>query len=466
MNRQNHSSAFASTMACLALKVALSACFLLLSLSANPTLAQDAHYWNLDYGPKASLLGGAVIGSVNDVSATFYNPGALSRAENLKLAVSTNVLESTRVSVVDGGGEGVDLGSSRTGLRPTMVGGTLTDSLGPGGVLSYSLLNRVKSDSELRASIVALPGEVPDDFDVYSLAGVYRLETNINDTWAGLTYSVPLGARLGLGITVYGTVRNQRRRVEETLNILSSPQTGSTSVRIFNVSTTTMGALAKAGVYFESERFTAGMTLTTPALQVYGKGEIGSGNSFTSSDSLLSFAGEQQGLDANHKYPLAIGAGVGIQFGKARLHGSTEWFEAINRYDVVAGEPITAIVPPGETITQVLPQELSTVLNWAVGIEYSAQPGLTLFASFAENNSGLSEDTQGPVMSLMTLDIKTAVAGLEMDVGPAMITLGIGYGRGQAPTGELSRLVGAIDDDFEATQRYRNLLGLFGFELK
>ena len=37
--------------------------------------AQDAHYWNLQYGTRAELLGGAVIGSKVGISNSLYNPG-------------------------------------------------------------------------------------------------------------------------------------------------------------------------------------------------------------------------------------------------------------------------------------------------------------------------------------------------------------------------------------------------------
>ena len=432
-------------------------------------VAQDAHYWNLHYGPRASMLGGAVIGSVDDVSATFYNPGALAYATSLKLAVSTNVLESTRVSVVDGGGDGVELGSSRTGLRPTMVAGTIADSLGPNGVLSYSVLNRINNDNELRAALIAPPGSVPGSLDLYSISGNFRLETTMRDTWAGLTYSVPVGDHFGFGISAYGSVRNQRRRIEEVISRLQSPETGSTSVKILNVSTTTMHALAKVGAYFQSEAFSAGLTVTTPDVQVYGQGEIGGGASFTSNspgDSLVSLAGTQKGVPARFKYPLAVGAGLGVPLGKAVIHASAEWFNALDRYEMVSGEPIEAVVPPGASISQVLPQEMSSVLNWGLGLEYGLKTDLRLFGSFHVNNSGLSDDIETPVMSLMTLDVKTATAGVEFGLGPAVITLGLGYGLGEGISQELSEIVGEIDEDFEATQRYTNLLGLFGFEIR
>ena len=34
-------------------------------------MSQDAHYWSLQYGSKSLLMGGAVIGHVDDMSATY-----------------------------------------------------------------------------------------------------------------------------------------------------------------------------------------------------------------------------------------------------------------------------------------------------------------------------------------------------------------------------------------------------------
>jgi hypothetical protein len=38
--------------------------FLICFIAATSSIAQDSHYWNLQYGTRSHLLGGAVIGSV------------------------------------------------------------------------------------------------------------------------------------------------------------------------------------------------------------------------------------------------------------------------------------------------------------------------------------------------------------------------------------------------------------------
>ena len=50
--------------------------FILSSFPVNSN-GQDTQYWTDQYGTYGELLGGTIIGSASDLSATFYNPGAL-----------------------------------------------------------------------------------------------------------------------------------------------------------------------------------------------------------------------------------------------------------------------------------------------------------------------------------------------------------------------------------------------------
>ena len=113
---------------------------LLAAAGSTPVSAQDAHYWTLQYGARSTLLGGAVIGSVSDVSGTFYNPGALGVADSLGFAIAAQVFEVERVTLEDGGGRGVDLVSNQSGIKPNLIGGTIPLGFLGSSVLSYSLI--------------------------------------------------------------------------------------------------------------------------------------------------------------------------------------------------------------------------------------------------------------------------------------------------------------------------------------
>ncbi|RYZ42832.1 MAG: hypothetical protein EOO71_06155 [Myxococcaceae bacterium] len=111
---------------------------MLLSASA---LAQDAHYNTRQFGNRAWLLGGAFVGNPDDISAVYYNPGALGLLGAPELELTGSVYEYTHVSVVDGAGEGWDLYHAATGLH-FLVGRsrfTLGTNLAWGGKSSQRL---------------------------------------------------------------------------------------------------------------------------------------------------------------------------------------------------------------------------------------------------------------------------------------------------------------------------------------
>ena len=64
-----------------------------LVLGSGVARAQDTQYWTQQYGTRAELLGGAVVGSFLDLSATFYNPGALAMMERSAVLLSANAFE-------------------------------------------------------------------------------------------------------------------------------------------------------------------------------------------------------------------------------------------------------------------------------------------------------------------------------------------------------------------------------------
>jgi len=67
--------------------------FLYFFILTNSLFAQDTHYWNHQYGTRSTLLGGAVIGSVTDMAATYYNPAALALFPNPEILLSGKVYQ-------------------------------------------------------------------------------------------------------------------------------------------------------------------------------------------------------------------------------------------------------------------------------------------------------------------------------------------------------------------------------------
>jgi hypothetical protein len=70
----------------------------LLAATALTARAQDTQYWSDGYGTPARLLGGILIGSDEDISAVYYNPGGVALADSLQILISLNALRYPSLS--------------------------------------------------------------------------------------------------------------------------------------------------------------------------------------------------------------------------------------------------------------------------------------------------------------------------------------------------------------------------------
>ncbi len=432
----------------------------------TPAAAQDSHYWTLQYGPQSSLLGGAVIGSVDDVSATFYNPGALSLASSVAFAVSADVFEVTGVILEDGGGAGVDLGNAKSGLRPSMIAGTIKRGLlGGGGILAYSALTRARGTQDLSGVLLLAGEDLPPELGLEDAVGGVAFTGRFNDFWGGLTYSQALGEHFGLGVTWYGAVRSQERRTESIGQSIGTDGSGSAEIDIGSGSYTAYRTLFKVGASAGTGPITGGLTLTTPSIQLGGSGDLSFNESAFGTDTVALAASVQPNLSATYKSPLSVGAGLAWRIGNARLHGSAEWFDAIQPYFVMQGEDVVAQEPADRIIPVDAVQEQDEVLNWALGLEYAFSPKVNAYLSYYTDNSTLTDEVERAGLGVLPFNISNVNLGTDFVLKSARLTIGFGFGWGSTVDEELTDLLRQEDPDFEATYVFRSMKLLFGFEI-
>ena len=198
----------------------------LAAVVATPLHGQDSHYWTTKYGPRAALLGGAVIGSVNDVSAAFYNPGGLAMADSLGFALSLNAFERASVTAERGSGSEDDVSTSRTGVAPTMLGGAINGPESGRHVLAYSLITRQR----VRNSISAVATGAPPVYQ--SLVSQIGVTRKARESWGGLSWAYAVRPNFGIGATGFVSLRFDSRAARvgvagnqagEGLSIANSP---------------------------------------------------------------------------------------------------------------------------------------------------------------------------------------------------------------------------------------------------
>jgi hypothetical protein len=444
-----------------------------LATVATPALAQDAHYWTNQYGTRGNLLGGAVVGSVVDISAVFYNPGAVALISEPDLIATSKVFEVSDLSLRGSGELDIELGDLNLGVAPGFFAGLMPFKFLGNHVLGYSFLTRYKFDANLRAagsgSGDAIGDPTPEDFFVELQAA-----SKLSESWAGLTWSAPLGPRFGFGATGFVTIRSQKGR--STVNAQAfEPAATAGAITLLDEGFTYYhyGVLAKLGVTYDWMGVSFGLTATTPRLGVLGKGETVANTVVAGQDpdgdgtnDLLWFGNVQEDLPVTYKSPWSLAGGASYNFGKTGIHGTLEWFDEVPAYDVLASEPFVA-QSTGDTLRLEVNQELKSVVNFGIGIEQAFTPTFSLSASFRSDNSAIKRNGRTDV-SVASWNIYFVTVGSNFTLGGGALTVGLAYGFGNESTDEIfeeidDEILEGMPSDAQLEYRSLRLIIAFGF---
>lgn len=416
-----------------------------------------------------------MIGSANDLSAVYYNPGAIALLGDQGFILSARAYRFAALTLEDGAGPGVDLASSSTRPLPTMFAGSLRFGWLGRSRLSYSLLTRQQFDADLAGSRIesrdVLPAAGAED-----LATAFTANVAISDLWAGLTWSHPLGERVGFGVTQFFAIRNQSLGSQLLAQVATQAGDVSIGTRLRKRSFTHYRTLWKAGLSLDLGAVTAGFTVTTPSVGLGGSGS----SVYNSSVSGLDVDGDgnddpflasnlQQGVKAGFKSSVALGAGAAYGFGDTRVHVSAEWFGAQDLFTLLDTDAFTGQTS-GQPIENDLTGELASVLNWAVGLEHAIGGRVSLYASYATDRSAATSDASSDFV-MTEYDISRVGGGASFVVVGAEITLGLLWAGGSGPFPQLIAL-GDLDipdvllsGDDDANLRFRQWTVVLGFEL-
>ncbi len=421
--------------------------------------AQDANYWTEQFGNTARLLGGAVVGSVEDTSAVYYNPGALALNESFQAVLSANVVDLSAFRAQPVGGFPGVLQSARFRWVPSIVAGELKRPRLGRNRLAWSFLVRqdhlVSMEDHQTSQI---PGAGP-------AATSIRLDARLSEYWGGVTWARPMSRRVGLGATLFVAGRSSSARPEFVVQTAEDRKTGGLTLVGREYELTHVRLLAKVGLNARVGTWALGLAVTTPSMSVWGRGLAGYDQSTVSTGAagVSSLATDhQEELAAHVRSPLAVALGLARTVRRTRVHFSAEWFGKVGPMTILAPKPFTAL-SSGQTVTYDVTYGLGAVLNGGIGLERSFGPRLKLYAGFRTDVSGgLSRQQSNSTFSAM--DLKHASLGGVVRAGRADLTLGFGYGWGSrvlppfvegAPAGALA------PPSFDARwQRFTVILGV------
>ncbi len=328
-----------------------------------PGAAQDAHYWTYGYGPVGQLTEGTIVGGVHDLSAVYYNPGALALLDQPRFVINLTSVELANIDVPDAAGENLDFEQVVFDLVPAMVafqvGGSpgdrrpvrgrdaLPPRLGLGPRLRRlrrhgqpDRLRRLRPLPPARAGVlgrghlVAPPGRPALDRPL----AFRRLPRPAQPERARPRRS----SRAGTVGSIFVARENEYNHVR---------------------------VLAKAGLAWRPGRWELGATVTAPGFRVWSNGKSVWNASVAGIESapILS-ASRQDGLQSTYNAPWSVAGGATWRSDGTAVHSSVEWFSSVDAYDILELEP-APVAGSSTTIPLTFRGEAASVFNYGLGLE-------------------------------------------------------------------------------------------------
>ncbi len=399
----------------------------LVPLAAPPiAVAQDAQYWSIQYGPVGQLVGGQLIGGVSDLSATFYNPGALALRNESSYLLSTESVQWEKLSTEPQPGIAVfDTSSSTFGAAPSLLAGVLPRWFGDKNRLAWSFLTRQKLDVRVGQRFTdPLAGASASASESY-------LDQRAHEEWAGLTLSRALSDSVGIGITWYGVYRGQRTRKE--LSFLAVAANGQDGLSVSGVSDFEFShyrMLAKLGAAWRTKTGTPGSPSPRPASEpsaaarppIRSRSRASTRTATAVPIRPCSQSATEEDLDSEYRSSWALGGGVSRRAGGTRLYASAEWYAPVERFTVLEA-------PEGAPGASRLTQALRSVLNAGVGFEHVLSEEVSVYGAFHTDFSA-SEGSARSNVAVSDWDLYHFSGGLSFRFRDNRFTLGASWARG------------------------------------
>jgi hypothetical protein len=385
--------------------------------------AQDSNYWTLQYGPVAELLGGVVVGSSRDLSATFYNPGALALAQDPSLLASVESFEATALTA--NAPEPV-LAFEDWSVRPSPTLFAFAFPRSWTGRHTVAISSLTRQDFDLRV----------DNWQVLPSGGgggEALLDQNLNENWFGLSWAHGAGQSSGVGLSTYVVYRGQRTRKEISGQSTTPSGQGGAALLVEDFDYSHYRLLWKAGVSTQRDSWDLGLTVTTASVPLFGSGSASYIRSAVGADlgggPVASVSVQHQDdLDSQYQSPWSVAAGGGYRRGRNTFHATVEWFGAVSPFDVLDSSAF-ASDPAAADLRERLRQQAKSVFNFGLGFQHKASERFSYYGAFTTDFTFADKEVSG-ANSLSTWDIYHVTAGASLMVGSVKLTMGAAYAFG------------------------------------
>jgi hypothetical protein len=433
-----------------------------------PAHAQDSHWWTNQYGNRARLLGGAVIGSSRDLSAVYYNPGGLAVVDEPDALLTGYVFELDNIKYSDILLMDTELSSTRFDAVAGLIAGQLPFNFLGDNRLAYSYLTRHNLEYRFNTGGVVPELSNPELSDVGPVSVALQYETRLREYWGGLTWSTPFD-RYGVGISLFVANRSQRLRYGTSLTAAVEDAGVATLNSNRSYDYYDWRLLSKIGLSTSFDRWNVGLTITTPSLHLFGSGDIAyeTVGIFPEYETVTNSF--QAGLSTGYASSWAVAAG-GEYIGDGwKAHVALEWFDRVD-VTVLDAQPFQSQTDSTLVVDPDVTNVMKSLVNVAFGYEHTFSDTYSGYATFYTDWTG-SEIDDGAVTTTTPWDLWTFGAGAIFAIGRSEFTAGLTYKfGGKENIGEVDLIPGDdLDENLltgDADGRFWRLTLVLGFRLE
>jgi hypothetical protein len=449
---------------------------LTLVMSAVVAEAQDSNYWDNQYGTKGELLGGMVVGSPTDLSATYYNPGWIAIRTDPSFLLTTMAAEAYRIRLKDGLGTGTDPTSSTVTTSPGYLAGRFSVGDDRSWQWAYSYLQKVKFKFDAGGIRVDPGGQPPPNGSAWVSAEAYR-EATTNEYWYGLTFARKIDDNVGLGFTPYVVQRTMKSRTQTSLQALTTAQEFGQAYFVNEYDFWHVRILLKVGLAIEKGDLTYGVTLTTPGLGLFGSGSVltntnGSGLDLDHNgevDPAYLSSDAQKDLSASWSSPLSLAFGSSYKAGATGYYLTVEWFNSVASREAMSPDSFYSQSDPNEQNKYNLSFGARSLVNFGVGVEHTFHPTFAIYGAFRSDFSSIPTD-QADNLQISNWDLWHLSTGASFVFLNMEFTAGLQYSFGAGTSERFVNFSLEEDQDLVGDQStyditYDRLKALIGFNL-
>lgn len=427
-------------------------------------VAQDTHYWAKQYGTYGELLGGAVVGGISDLSATYYNPGSMAFTTDSALILTTHSMQAYTITMDNAFGTESTLSSSSVKASPGIFAIRLPFKwLGDNQVV-ISYITRYDFNFEAQ-ELSSTPFSNFQNSYSANEASVYE---NLSELWPGISWSKAVSKNIGLGATLYLPYRSQSARNQVLLQTIDSTGTNKSLILFEDYSYFNLRALIKFGASFKLDPLMLGITITTPSMNIFGTGSTAMNLVATNIDSsklggLPIFASNfQEDLSTQFHSSLSVAVGAAYYLESTSFYFTAEWFNDVSKFNIMNPNSFHA-QSSGEEIEYNSDYSLNSVINFGFGIKHIINANFTYYGSITSDQTAFVPNTVNK-FALSNWDIIHIRSGGMFSIDKLSVTLGLGYGFvGDIYNG--LRIFGQKKSD-RTNIKYHQLDVIFGFTYK